>query len=170
LGAGGVWSDVGIANATPGQRAEDTFTAFYRHRYPATVRLAWLLTGDSSQCEDVVQDAFTRVHARWADVADPAAYLRTVVVNGLRDRARRRGREDRRLRLARPLVEAVDAQDLVLLDAVAHLGYRQRAAVVLRYWADLTDAEIAATLDVAPATVRSLLARAMEQLRKEIER
>jgi RNA polymerase sigma-70 factor (sigma-E family) len=161
---------VGIANATPGQRAEDTFTAFYRDRYAATIRLAWLLTSDPAQCEDAVQDAFARVHARWADVTDPAAYLRTVVVNGVRDRARRRGREERRLRLARPLVEVVDQQDLVLLDAVAHLRYRQRAAVVLRYWADLPDGEIAATLEVAPATVRSLLARALEQLRKEIER
>jgi RNA polymerase sigma-70 factor (sigma-E family) len=158
---------VATVRATP---IEDAFTAFYRERYPATIRLVWLLTGDPSQCEDAVQDAFTRVHVRWADVTDPSAYLRMAVVNGCRDRARRSGREARHLRLARPLVEAVDPHDLVLLDAVAHLRYRQRAAIVLRYWADLPDAEIASALEVAPATVRSLLARALEQLRKEIER
>lgn len=153
----------------PEGRASGAFSEFYRERYPHAVRLAWLLTGDSSRCEDVVQDAFAGLHAHWTTVLDPTSYLRRSVVNACRDAARRAEREQRRLRLVRPET-AVDAADLVLVDAVARLPYRQRAAVVLRYWADLPDAAIADALHVAPATVRSLLARAMHALRKEIAR
>jgi RNA polymerase sigma-70 factor (sigma-E family) len=151
------------------ERERSGFEDFYRERYQRAVRLAWLLTGDADRCEDVVQDAFTRLHGRWVTIVDPPAYLRTSIVNGCRDAARRREREQRRLRLVQAH-DAVDPTDLVLLDAVARLPYKQRAAVILRYWADLADEDIARTLDVAPATVRSLLFRALRSLRDEIDR
>jgi RNA polymerase sigma factor (sigma-70 family) len=148
---------------------QEPFAAFYRERYPAAVRLAWLLTGDAGTSEDAAQEAFTSLNRHWAAVTDPPAYLRMAIVNGCRQRARSRAREERRIRLVAVPEIGRDA-DAPLLDAVARLPYRQRAAVVLRYWADLPDADIACTLDVAPSTVRSLLARGIATLRKEIER
>ena len=133
------------------------------------MRLAWLLTHDLAAAEDVVQDAFVRVRPRLAMVSQRAAYLRTAIVNGCRDRARSAGRADagwRRLRV----VTAVTSTDKPseLLDAVAHLPYKQRAVLVLRYWADLREEEIAEIVGVRPATVRSITSRALERLRMEL--
>ena len=73
-------------NEIPGG-TEAEFTCFYREAYPSAVRLAWLLTHDHSAAEDIVQDAFVRLHPRLATVEHPTAYLRAVIVNGCRDRA-----------------------------------------------------------------------------------
>ena len=148
---------------------DDDFTGFYREAYPGAVRLAWLLTHDHGAAEDVVQDAFVRVRARLQTVEHPAAYLRTAIVNGCRDRARSTGRAEagwRRLRV----VTAVSSTDKPseLLDAVGHLPYKQRAVLVLRYWADLREDEIAEIVGVRPATVRSITARALDRLRKDL--
>lgn len=145
------------------------FTHFYRDAYPGAVRLAWLLTHDHAAAEDVVQDAFVRLRPRLATVEHPAAYLRTAVVNGCRDRARWAGRADTGLRRIR-LVAAQSSTDKPseLLDAVARLPYKQRAVLVLRYWADLREEEIAEIVGVKPSTVRSITSRALAQLRKEI--
>ena len=62
------------------------FELFYRSSYPGAVRLAWLLTHDASLCEDVAQDAFARVHERFAGLERPEAYLRVAIVNGCRER------------------------------------------------------------------------------------
>ncbi|MFL6206895.1 MAG: sigma-70 family RNA polymerase sigma factor [Acidimicrobiales bacterium] len=147
----------------------DDFTGFYRDAYPAAVRLAWLLTHDHAAAEDVVQDAFVRLRPRLAGIEQPTAYLRAAIVNGCRDRARSAGRADagwRRMRVITQ-VSSIDKPD-ELLDAVAHLPYKQRAVVVLRYWADLREAEIAEIVGVRPATVRSITARALQRLRKEL--
>ena len=148
---------------------DDDFTDFYRESYPGAVRLAWLLTHDHAAAEDVVQDAFVRVRARLAMVENRTAYLRTAIVNGCRDRARSAGRADAGWRRLRVVTE-VSSMDKPseLLDAVAHLPYKQRAVVVLRYWADLREEEIAEVVGVRPATVRSITARALERMRKEL--
>ena len=148
---------------------DDDFVGFYRDAYPGAVRLAWLLTHDHAGAEDVVQDAFLRLRPRFAAIENPTAYLRTAIVNGCRDRARSAGRSDARLRRIMVLTEAssTDHPD-ELLDAVAHLPYRQRAVLVLRYWADLPEAEIAEIVGVRPATVRSITARALAHLRREL--
>ena len=101
-------------------------------------------------------------------IEDLTAYRRTAIVNGGRDRARSAGRADARLRRITGLTEtsSTDQPD-ELLDAVAHLPYKQRAVLVLRYWADLPGAGIAEIVGVRPATVRSSTARALAQLRKE---
>ena len=148
---------------------DDDFTAFYRDAYPGAVRLAWLLTHDHAAAEDVVQDAFVRVRPRLATVDHRSAYLRTAIVNGCRDRARSAGRADagwRRLRVVTD-VSATDKPS-ELLDAVAQLPYKQRAVLVLRYWADLREEEIAEIVGVRPATVRSIISRALAQLRKDL--
>jgi RNA polymerase sigma-70 factor (sigma-E family) len=145
------------------------FAEFYRQHYPGAVRLAWLLTHDNSSTEDVVQDAFIRLQPRFDEITDRGAYLRTCVVNGCRDRARGAQRSSARFRLVSvtaPRTSSDHPSELV--DAVATLPYNQRAAVVLRYWADLTEAEIARILDVRPGTVRTLVHRALSTLRKDL--
>jgi RNA polymerase sigma factor (sigma-70 family) len=168
-------SDVGLdipadAHTVDALSAEDRFAAFYRDAYPWAKRLAHLLLGGSADAEDIVQDAFTHVHARFGAVRAPDAYLRTAVVNGCRQLHRGRAREDRRIRLVADHGERVIDVPDPLLDAVAALPLAQRAALVLRYWADLPDDEIASAISVRPATVRSLVHRGLATLRKEIDR
>jgi RNA polymerase sigma factor (sigma-70 family) len=147
----------------------DAFVDFYRLQYPGAVRLAWLLTHDHSVTDDVVQDAFLRMRPRFDTVLDGQAYLRTCVVNGCRDRARSSHRSNARLRLVSATTLSSNSDHPAeLLDAVATLPYSQRAAVVLRYWADLPEAEIARILAVRPSTVRSLVGRALSTLRKDL--
>jgi DNA-directed RNA polymerase specialized sigma24 family protein len=151
--------------------AEQAFVEFYRREQPGAMRLVWLLTHDSTICDDIVQDAFTAVYRRFATLNKPAAYLRTTLVNGVRQRARSNTREQHRLRVVHtgdPI--AVDGPTGGLADAIAHLPLAQRTAIVLRYWAALPDAEIAEVLGVRPTTVRSLLHRGTTQLRKEIDK
>jgi len=147
----------------------DDFTDFYREAYPGAVRLAWLLTHDHAAAEDVVQDAFVRLRPRLATIDHRTAYLRTAIVNGCRDRARSVGRADagwRRLRVVTDVSSTDKPSEL--LDAIAVLPYKQRAVLVLRYWADLREEEIAEIIGVRPATVRSITSRALERLRKEL--
>jgi len=148
---------------------DEDFTGFYRDAYPGAVRLAWLLTHDHAAAEDVVQDAFVRLRPRLATVEHRTAYLRTAIVNGCRDRARSAGRAEAGWRRLRVVAEVSSTdKPSELLDAVAHLPYKQRAVLVLRYWADLRDEEIAHIVGVRPATVRSITSRALTQLRKEL--
>jgi RNA polymerase sigma factor (sigma-70 family) len=149
--------------------SEEEFTRFYREAYPNAVRLAWLLTHDHSAAEDIVQDAFVRLHARLATVEHPTAYLRATIVNGCRDRARSDGRAGaglRRLQLNSDISSTDRPSEL--LDAVGRLPYKHRAVVALRYWADLPEAEIAEIIGVRPATVRSISLRALARLKKEL--
>jgi len=152
--------------------AVDDFSSFYRSAYPGAVRLAWLLTHDASACEDVAQDALARVHDRFGSLERPEAYLRVAVVNGCRERHRRSERHERRLRLVHPRPDEPHepAPGDELLDVLHRLPERQRAALVLRYWADLPESEIAEALGVRPSTVRSLVARGLDALRQELPR
>ncbi len=97
----------------------------------------------------------------------PDAYLRQAVVNGCRAHHRRRALERRTSPLLTPEVSSLDAREL--LDAVGRLRYRERAALVLRFYQDLPDAEIAALLGCRVGTVASLVHRALARLRLEIE-
>jgi RNA polymerase sigma-70 factor (sigma-E family) len=150
--------------------AED-FSAFATSRWPGLVRLAFGLTGDRGLAEDMAQTALARAYVAWRRVSradDPDAYLRRILINASHRRFRRR-------RVAEqpgdPPDTPVDGPaDLVgertaLLTALRELPPRQRAVIVLRYWADLTDAQIAAALGCSPGTVRSQLSRALAKLR-----
>jgi RNA polymerase sigma factor (sigma-70 family) len=146
----------------------EDFVAFYRRAYPAAKRLAHLLMSGSVDAEDVVQDAFAQLHRRYATLDHPDRYLRRAVVNGTKQRFRARSREHARLRLvAGGRAESTSTPE-PLLDAVAALPHRQRAAIVLRYWAGLGDDEIADALGARRATVRSLVHRGIQQLRKDL--
>ena len=146
----------------------DDLVTLYRAHYRAMVRLAFLLTGSSGQAEEIVQDAFIRMRAHH-DVAEPASYLRSVVVNASRDVLRRRALQDRvKPRLLLGDGTTVDAVD-ELADALGRLPHRQRAVLVLRYYQGLSESEIAVALGCRPGTVKSLAHRGLAALREVLE-
>jgi RNA polymerase sigma factor (sigma-70 family) len=139
---------------------------YERERAPM-LRLACLLVGSPALAEEIVHDAFIVVGERWAELEKPGGYLRTTVVNGCR-MARRRQATERRHAVA--VAATIDAPtELVeLRSALDRLSERGRAAIVLRYFADVPDAEIAELLGCRPATVRSIVHRSLRTLRKEL--
>lgn len=149
----------------PAQRT--SFAVFYRSEYPSAVRLARLLVPEGS-AEDLAQDAFSRLHGRFEALDNPPAYLRRTLVNLGRTWHRKRLREQDRLGQVRR-AEAVDLGAREMLDAIDALPYRQKAVVVLRYWLDLSEAEIAEILGCRAGTVKSLGARALRRLRKAVD-
>ncbi|RDD85252.1 SigE family RNA polymerase sigma factor [Streptomyces parvulus] len=155
------------------------FSELYHHRRLALVRLALLLVDDLPTAEDVVQDAFTallrRHGSRLANIEDPEAYLRTSVVNGARSVLRRRRtvrahipERERQLPSADHSVLLAETHQEVI-DAVQRLTRRQREVLVLRYWSDLTEAQIADTLGVSRGTVKSTASRALDALGRQLE-
>ena len=144
-----------------------TFEELYAEQYAAMVRLAHSLVDTRPRAEEIVQDAFAAVYARFDRLDYPLAYLRTCVLNGCRRAIRRRIR-----RRSLP-VPAVDPSELAynhVLDAVRRLPHRQRSMIALRYDLQLTDSEIATTLGIPIGTVKSTLHRALAALRQEIEK
>ncbi|MCU1387172.1 MAG: putative polymerase subfamily sigma factor [Ilumatobacteraceae bacterium] len=149
--------------------AEDAFAVFYQDEYERSFRLAWLLTNGGSDCDDLVQDSFLRLQRHAGRLENPRAYLRTVLVNLCREAHRRRERDLARTRLlANGAARAMEPADLHLLELVADLPPAQRAVLVLRYWSDVPDTEIADILGIRPASVRSLVHRATRRLHKEL--
>lgn len=140
---------------------------FERERTPM-VRLAYLMVGTEALAEEVVQEAFTTVYLRWGTLDNPGGYLRRCVVNGANRQLRRRKLERRKLTAV--VDEPVDLEARELLDALAGLRPAWRAVVVLRFYEGLSQDEIADVLEMKTGTVKSSLHRALEQLRKEIER
>jgi RNA polymerase sigma-70 factor (sigma-E family) len=152
--------------------------ALFRARYSEMVGLAGLLLGDRGAAEEVVQDAFAKFHLSRHRITDPdreVAYLRSIVCNLARGRLRRRSVE-RRLRPA-PRLEVVPAPDVALARhrqetvaaGLASLPRRQRECVVLRYWLDLSERDIAATLGIAAGSVKSHLHRGLAALEGRLE-
>ena len=144
--------------------------ALYREAYAPSVRLAHLLVGDRGRAEELTQDAFVRVHDRIDDLDEPAAYLRTVLVNLCRDAGRRRSRFRR---LPEPPIRTVEAphvpaESTAVWQALQDLPDRQRIALVLRYYLDRPTDEIAELLDARPATVRSLVHRGLATLKEVV--
>jgi RNA polymerase sigma-70 factor (sigma-E family) len=156
---------------------DEEFDGFMRGRWPAMVRLGYALTGDTGHAEDLAQAAFARAYASWGRVrraGDPDAYVRRIVINEHRNRFRkRRVAEELRGDLADAPTgrqpggpEGEPGEQQALLDALAALGPRQRAVVVLRYWLDLSETETAAALGCSVGTVKSQASRALATLRK----
>ena len=143
-------------------QAADEFSAFVFARSAALFRTAYLLTGDYQRAEDLLQTTLVRVYQRWPRVQEmqrPVGYARKVLVSQSTSWWRRRSsHEAPGLRTDEPdgvdLVRDLDEHERVWT-AVLSLPPRQRAVMVLRYYEDLTEAEIAATLDMAPGTVKS---------------
>ena len=154
------------------QHGLDDFTALYVGHYEQLLRLAVLLVGDVPGAEDVVQEAFIRVH-RVLDggtVRSPLPYLRQTVINLARSEVRRRLV---RLRHApRPMPDAASAEEGAyaaisrqeVIRALRRIPRRQREAVVLRYWADLPEAEIAELMGISTGAVKGYISRALSRL------
>jgi RNA polymerase sigma-70 factor (sigma-E family) len=149
----------------------------YVQHLPGAVGLAYLLTGNHHQAEDLVQEAFVRLVGRFRHLRDPqafGAYLRKTVVNlhlsGLRrhrvERAYLRRHGPEIVEMGNDMPDVPGRRDLWGL--LQMLPARQRAAVVLRYYEDLSERETAAILRCSVAAVKSLVARSMETLRSEL--
>jgi len=146
------------------------FDQFYRAHHREAVRWATALVGSREVAEELAQDSLEAVRPRLSGLDNPAGYLRRTVVNRCASWHRWHIRERRRVLRAsagQPTAYTQPTNDM--LDALAALPYKQRAAVTLRYWADWTDEQIAEALECAPATVRVLLHRGIDALKKEIE-
>jgi RNA polymerase sigma-70 factor (sigma-E family) len=153
----------------------DLLEALFSEHYGGFCRLAALLLDDASAAEEVVQEAFLRTFSSWWRVRQPERaqfYVRAAVVNLCRSRLRRRNSEEagNRASWSDP-VEGRDeaAEDaVVVLDAVRALPRRQRETVVLRYYADLSERDVATALGCSVGTVKSQLARARATLAKRL--
>ena len=141
--------------------------ALYADERLRYVRLAYLLTSHHEVAEEIVQDAFLACAPKWSSVEQPRAYVRAAVTNRARTWLRRH-RLDRERSPAAAGVEELHPDEL--WDALGRLDDRRRAAIVLRFYEDLPDREIAGILGVRPATVRSLVHRGLADLRQEVTR
>lgn len=167
-----------------GESAADAVAALYAEHALGLTRFAQVMLGDRATAEDVVHDAFCGLYRRWAHLDDQAraqAYLRSAVLNGCRSAFRRAGRT--------PVFETLDTaetvppgllghapdaesallagqQRTVMLSALRRLPSRQREVLVLRYYLDLPDTEIASALGIAASTVRSTAYRGLSGLER----
>lgn len=157
--------------------ATTAVTVLYSAHWTRLVRLAALLLGGTSGAEEVVQDAFVALHRRWGRLGDPdaaAGYLRASVVNGVRSALRHRVVEDRHRPVpppapAGPEEQAVRAaEDAEVLRALRTLPRRQQEVLVLRYYADLSETEIAEALGVSRGAVKSHAHRGIAALRAQL--
>jgi RNA polymerase sigma-70 factor (sigma-E family) len=140
--------------------------ALYRsHRQPM-VQLARLLTGSPAVAEEIVQEAFIKFARSAGKKDEPAAYLRVIVVNLARSQQRRTLLE-RRLAPEAPVLSGIAEVDETW-SALRRLPFRQRAVLMLRYYEDLPEADIARLLGCRPGTVKSALHRGLASLRKEL--
>jgi RNA polymerase sigma-70 factor (sigma-E family) len=155
-------------------KRDDDFAAFAAVARAPLARTAWLLTGSVSESEDLVQDALVRTYLAWnrARPDDALAYARRVLVNRHVDRWRRSRREIAAWTRhgvdpeATPVAasEATDYRDVVVR-LLQHLTPRERAVVVLRHYADLSEQQVARELGITVGTVKSTASRAFARLR-----
>jgi len=154
----------------------DDFDDFVAANLEPLLRTAYLITWDSGEAEDLVQECLFKVARRWPRVRrmqQPRAYARRILVNlaldGARGRARRRGELNDGAAIveesARDALEGIETR-AELLDALAGLNPRQRAVLVLRFFNDLTEAQTAEVLGCSPGTVKSSTSRGLARLRE----
>ncbi|WTW99144.1 SigE family RNA polymerase sigma factor [Streptomycetaceae bacterium NBC_01309] len=150
------------------------FQEFVRSQWPKLVRTAYLMTGDYAEAEDVAQTALARAGASWRRIQAserPDAYVRRILVNCNNNRFRRKRPAlvfgDKPVDVPGPdPTHRVDQRE-ALRGALLRLPPRQRAAVVLRYWEDLPEAEVALVMGCSVGTVKSQAARGLEKLRAD---
>lgn len=165
-----------------GQGADEAVTGLYQAHALGLTRLAHIMLGDRAAAEDVVQEAFCGLYRRWSKLADPARalpYVRSSVLNGCRTVLRRRPAREAASQQSGTVPAAVfapSAETSVLsgedarevMQAVRALPARQREAVVLRFYLDLSDAEIARDMGISPGSVRSNVHRALAALGRSL--
>ena len=156
--------------------AVDAVEALFRAEYRSLVRLAALLVGDRDASEEIVQDAFVRLQLRWGGLRDPSrapAWLRSAVLNGARSSLRRRGVRRRHASASLPVpVEErwLDGdQHRRVIAALRTLPPRQREAIVLRFYEELSEAETAAAMGVSAGSVKTHVHRGLAALAHVLE-
>ena len=160
--------------------ADEALELLYAAHWRQLVRLSVLLVRDQGVAEEVVQDAFVAVHARWSRLRDPEralAYLRQAVVNRSRSALRHRAVVERHAvrRTTEPDEPGADVATLdarrreAVLDALRSLPQRQREVLALRYYLDLSEVEIADALGISRGSVKSHASRGAAALRALLE-
>ena len=164
-------------SADRGWDADVAVEELYAAHYRRLVRLSVLLVRDVETAEEVVQDAFVAMHGRWGRLREPdkaLAYLRQAVVNRSRSVIRRRTVAARHVPEVQPDHPGADVETIAserrtrVLDALEALPRRQREVIALRYFLDLTEAQIAETLGISNGAVKSHASRAAEALRRSL--
>jgi len=162
----------------PEPSADSVLIELYSLHYSALVQLAELLVWDRPTAEEVVQDSFVAMHAGWQRLEDAEkalGYLRQAVVNRSRSVLRQRTVVDKNLQETPPDMPSAEHEALALLErqavvaALRGLPARQREVIVLRYYASLSEAEIATVMGISRGAVKSHLARGMAGLRVVLE-
>lgn len=154
----------------------ESFAAVFNAHHRQAVRLAYLLTSDAHQAEDIAAEAFAKVYVRWkkGEVRDVGAYLRRAVANEANSKLRRRYLERREAEK-----RSGDDRGVVTVDggaadrdevwrAISRLPDRQRKAIVLRYYEDLSEAETAEVLGCSVGTVKSQVSRGLARLQEVV--
>jgi len=160
--------------------AADHVTTLYRMHGMDLVRIAAVMLGSRAVAEDAVQDAFYGLYSRWHLLADPdnaLPYVRSAVMNWCRSELRRQARLQRRAdQNHRPLGPESPEQAAILgeehrdvLAALRRLPERQRESLILRYFLDLAEPEIAAVMGVSQGTVKSTTSRALAALARQLK-
>ena len=156
-----------------------TLSDLYREHYVPLVRMASLILGDVASAEEVVQDGFVEMHHSWARVTEEAkrpAYLRSIVLNGARARGRRRTiarRVERGVPANAPgpdvaVVQGENRREVMA--ALRTLPTRQRECLVLRYYEELSESEIAQALGISTGSVKTHTSRGMAALARALEK
>ncbi|MFJ2033540.1 sigma-70 family RNA polymerase sigma factor [Streptosporangium sp. NPDC087985] len=166
-----------LSHGEPLARDRIDVAALFTEHHLGLVRLALLMVGDQATAEDVVQEAFARTHAGRGRLRDPhraLAYIRSAVLNGSRSVLRRRAVVFRRAVPYQPPVWSAEHAALLgeerreVLLALRALPRRQREALTLRYYLDLSDLEIAETMGTGASTARSTIARGLAALARKL--
>jgi RNA polymerase sigma-70 factor (sigma-E family) len=164
----------GPAGQHPASTADQVVTALYRAQYRSLVRMATMLTSDSGTAEEVVQDCFVGMHAalwRLRDMDKAVNYLRRSVVNRCRSVMRRRIVADRYLPERKPDAPSAEQGALARLEhaavltALNALPVRQREAIVLRFYLDLSEEQVACAMNISRGAVKAHTARGKAALR-----
>jgi RNA polymerase sigma-70 factor (sigma-E family) len=156
-------------------RAQDEFNQLVEDLADPLLRTVYLIVHDAAAAEDIVQETLLRVARRWPRVRrmeHRPAYARRIAVNLALDEQRQRGREQPVSELPEPEPSEVDSnghvdQRLDVMEALSALSPRARAVIVLRYYGDLSESQVAETLGCSVGTVKTTAWRALETLRKQ---
>jgi RNA polymerase sigma-70 factor (sigma-E family) len=172
-------ADVALGSVPVDVEADRAVTELYAVHYRSLVRLATLLVRDIGTAEEVVQDSFVAMHGGWRRLRDTdkaLSYLRQAVVNRSRSVLRHRVVVDRNAPAPPPDMPSAEHGAIALFErsavisALRTLPPRQREALVLRFYADMSEAQIANAMQISRGAVKSHTARAMQALRAVLER
>jgi RNA polymerase sigma factor (sigma-70 family) len=170
---------VPLLTDSPPREPDAAIASLYAQERHRLVRVSYLLTCDLGRAEEIVQEAFVSLYQRWDSLEDKSGaggYLRVTVLNGSRAALRRRATANRYLQLLRPEPADLPGHGLLLAEehemvaaAVRELPRQQQRAVILRYWFELSDQQIADTLRTSVNGIRSNVSRALHTLAQRLE-